>query len=86
MYTDHSRGDNDPKHSQGNSQLVSERDNNAAKMSSVPGQSTDLNPTENLWKELKVSVHRWDHRSFGILKNGPKSHLHVTSVSIQQVS
>ncbi len=36
--------DNDPKHSQENSQLVSEKENKAARMAS---QSPDLNPIEN---------------------------------------
>ncbi len=36
--------DNDPKHSQGNSRLVSEKENKAARMAS---QSPDLNPVES---------------------------------------
>ncbi len=36
--------DNDPKHSQGNSWLVSEKENKAARMAS---QSPDLNPVES---------------------------------------
>ncbi len=39
--------DNDPKHSQGNSWLVSEKESKAARMAN---QSPDLNPIENLWK------------------------------------
>ncbi len=69
--------DNDPKHSQGNSQLVSEKESKAARMAS---QSPDLNPIEYLWKELTIRVHRRGHGTFKIWrpfvsKNGPKSHL-----------
>ncbi len=39
-----SQQENDPKHSQGNSQLVSEKENKAAVMAS---QSPDLNPKED---------------------------------------
>ncbi len=39
-----SQQENDPKHSQGNSQLVSEKENKAAVMAS---QSPDLNPIED---------------------------------------
>ncbi len=51
---------NNPKHSQGNSRLVSEKE--------WASQSPDLNPIENLLKELKIRVHRRGTSNFQDLK------------------
>ncbi len=54
--------EDDPKHRQANSRLVSEKEDKAAR---TARQSSDLNPIEHLWKELK-RVHRRGHITFKI--------------------
>ena len=62
--------DNDPKHTA--KATLESLQNKNVKVLEWPSQSPDLNPIENLWKDLKIAVHQQSQSNFTQLEHNCK--------------